>query len=245
MTNRPVLLLTRPEPAALRFAASLPQRVRVALDVCMSPLLEICITGDPFEPGNAKGLIFSSANGVGAAAILSRNRTLRAYCVGRATTAAAQDAGWPAECRGTDAETLISSLLQRRPAGPLVHLRGAESRGSVAQRLSAAGLRTREQVLYDQRKRPMSAQAMAVLNGMQPVLVPLFSPRTAQLFIQSGAMQAPLHIVALSRAVADVTRRLFPRSVTIAERPDADAMRQAIENVAVKVCRLERGRGHG
>ena len=223
----------------------LTPQVLAATELCLSPLMEICITGDAFERRFTKGFIFSSTNGVAAASVLTADRDVPCYCVGPATTRAATEAGWPAEQRGEDAESLISSLLQRRPPAPLLHLRGANARGAIAQRLSDNGLRTREKVIYDQRRRPLTTQAEAALNGTRPVIAPLFSPRTAQLLVEAGPGQAPLHVVAMSRAVAEVVERLSPRTLTVSGQPNAQAMAEAIENVAAQVCRLERGEGGG
>lgn len=223
----------------------LSPQVLAATELCISPLMEVCITGDAFEPGGARGFIFTSANGVVAASVLTADRTLPCYCVGKATTRAAEEAGWPARQRGEDAESLISGLLQHRPMPPLLHLRGEHAHGFIAKRLTDNGLKTREAVVYDQRPRPLTVRATEAMAGALAVIAPLFSPRSAQLFMEAGAIRAPLHVVAMSPAVADVVHRLQPRSLTIADQPNADAMAQAIENVAAQVCRLERGGGGG
>jgi uroporphyrinogen-III synthase len=66
-----------------------------------------------------------------------------------------------------------------------------------------------------------------------PVIVPLFSPRTALLFVRSlqTGQTADLRIAALSPAVADGVRGLAGVRLEIALRPDAEGMLQAIGNL--------------
>jgi uroporphyrinogen-III synthase len=70
--------------------------------------------------------------------------------------------------------------------------------------------------------------ARAALAGTRPVIAPLFSPRSAQLFAAiDGALTAPaLHLVAISPACAAALPP--PLSATIAETPDSGGMLRAL-----------------
>jgi uroporphyrinogen-III synthase len=119
---------------------------------------------------------------------------------------------------------LVSRVLAERPKGPLLHLRGQHARGDVAARLTAGGVGTVERVVYDQRARPLSEEAGAVLGGAAPVVAPVFSPRSAALLAQVGRVVAPLAIAAISPAAAEAARPLGALRTVIADHPDGAAM---------------------
>lgn len=218
----PVLLLTRPEPAARRVVDQL-QQAGARFHPILSPLIGIEITGPLPDMDDARGVIFTSANGVRAYGELGGRRDLVAYTVGAKTAQAARDLGMVAQSADGNAETLIAWLKDRRPDGPLVHVRGRFSRGDVAGRLSAAGIATRAAIVYDQPEIAPSADARAALGGNLPVVVPLYSPRSAALL---GKMQikAPLLVAALSEAVANAASALHITELRIAPRPDSGAL---------------------
>lgn len=235
------LLMTRPRAACEAFVAALPPQLRARLTPICSPLIEIAGCADVIDFGDARGIVFSSANAVGVAARLTDRRDLPCYCVGAATTRAARAAGWSAECAGEDADALVRALTVAPPAAPLLHLRGAHARGDIAGRLSRSGCMTRQQAIYDQRLLPLSDEALAVLDGAAPVIAPIFSPRTARQFADCLAGRAPLFLVALSDAVASPLVSLTFRGLEVAERPDAEAMVKAIAGLAEQAIRVEGG----
>jgi len=104
------LLMTRPREASEQFVARLPPPLRARLTLVFSPLIRIEPAATAIDFGGARGLIFTSSNGVQVATGLTSRRDLPCYCVGEATTHAAQLAGWQAECAGTNAEGLIATL---------------------------------------------------------------------------------------------------------------------------------------
>lgn len=239
------LLLTRPRAQAARFAQAFGQRFGGQIPICLSPILEIRPKGALPPLDRAEGLIFTSANGVRAFADQSDNRRFFAYCVGARTAQAARDAGLQAEVMGEDAAGLVAALLARRPAGPLIHLRGEHARGQVAQKLRDGGLACREAVVYAQIPQELSAGAQDLLAGLAPVLLPLFSPRSAVLMAEAAAdATAPLYVAAMSAAVEAAWTGPSARLVR-ADRPDADAMLEALGRLIAAVPRLEGGQGPG
>lgn len=223
----PVLLLTRPAAQSARFARSVEERLG-PLDVVTASLIDLCFLDAPI-PGGMRGVIFTSENGVRAYARLAKAAGQVAWCVGDRTAEAARAAGFAAQSAAGDAEALAALLIAGKVKGPLLHVRGVHARGHLAERLNSADIETREAVLYDQRARPLGSEAQQVLAGATPVLAPLFSPRTARLFAQEAqAALAPLHIVALSPAVAGALDGLPRASLDIAKRPDAEAMIAAL-----------------
>lgn len=231
--------MTRPQEAGERFVAQLPPNLRARLTPVYSPLIGIEPTATAIEPGDARGLIFTSSNGVMVAAGLTGRRDLPCYCVGERTARAAQQAGWQAECSGSNAESLIATLHRTRPDGPLLHLRGRHGRGNVAARLSALNCPTHAQVIYDQPLLPLSDAALRILAGPAPVIVPLFSPRTARQFADLVTGAALLYLAALSQAVADQVNHLKYNKLSIALHPNAEALTQAVGQLADAAGRVE------
>ncbi len=156
------MLMTRPRAASDRFLCSLPDDLRNATRVCVSPLLRIEHLANTPDLEGATGVIFSSAHGV--AATLPPVAPVAAYCVGRATTARAHERGWHALYAGRNARELVASLTQNPPPGSLVHLRGVHGTGDIAASLRAAGLRVSETIIYDQKALPLSPEATAALH---------------------------------------------------------------------------------
>lgn len=233
------LLMTRPRAASQRFVAQLSPEAQETLEVIYSPLLDIQPTGVEVDLTSVRGLIFTSSNGVSIAARQVEGRDLPVFCVGSATTEMARRAGWQATNAGETSEALIGTLLQRRPESPLLHLRGEHVRGNIAQTLTQLGLSVRDQAIYDQRLLEFSPEARTTLDGVTPVIAPLFSPRTARQFADLGAGNAPIWLAALSDAVAKPLETIDFQSLKIAKRPESDAMCKVVEKLVKQVNRLE------
>lgn len=228
--DAPILLLTRPAPAARRFAA------QVGADVAtiFAPLLRIDWLDPQVDLRGLTGLILTSENGATAAARLAGLPPL-AFCVGDQTARVAQDAGFRTRSAGGDAAALVDLILSQGVTGPLLHLCGEHVRGDITARLNAAGIVTRQAVAYAQTALPLSPQAVAALAGPCPVILPLFSPRTVTIIAQSGPFLAVSHVVAISASVADLARMLHPATMCISDRPDAKAMVEAVQQVLATV----------
>ena len=231
----PTLLLTRPLAASVRFGAMIRNRIGDRLAICMSPLMEIQAKTNPIDLGDARGLIFTSMYGAQITSAATTRRDLPVFCVGQATCKAAIHAGWNAAVAGHNAESLIDGILAFAPQGPLLHLRGSHSFGDVAMLLSAAHIPTSECIVYNQVLTDLNHEAKELLSGEAPVIVPLFSQRSAVQFVNQAKGGAPLYLVALSDTVATEVNA----ECLVAERPDALAMAEAIEILVNQVCRVE------
>lgn len=229
--SRPTLLLTRPEPAATRFAAQVRGAFGNGLAIVVAPLMAPVFL-DAALPGGWDGTLFTSETGVRGLALLTAQRGM-AICVGPRTAAAAQAAGWQARALGGDAEGLVAALGAAPLTGRWLHARGREAAGKLAERLRAAGMTVTEAVVYAQEPQPLTPQARALLDGTAPVQVALFSPRSARLFLaQARDARAPLHIAAISAATAQAVEPLAPRRVEIAATPDAPGMLAALARLS-------------
>ncbi|ETX29570.1 uroporphyrinogen-III synthase [Roseivivax isoporae] len=240
----PVLLLTRPEEASLRFLAELSDLAGLpAFRPVLSPLLEIAVTGPLPDMSDAPLPVFTSAQGVSAFTALGGRAGGPCYAVGDATARAAGNAGFAPRSAGGDAAALVARILADRPDRPLLHLHGTHVRGDVAGALSAAGLPARAAAIYDQRERAPAAEARAALDGSVPVVAPLFSPRTAAALARAAPFRAPVLVAAMSPAVAEAVRPAQPDAVTICKEPTGPCLRAKVHDLLLRAAALEGGRG--
>ncbi|WP_368185630.1 uroporphyrinogen-III synthase [Aestuariibius sp. HNIBRBA575] len=228
--TRPIVLVTRPAASAQRFVDALKTGLPDQFDTIVSPVQRI-------EPANcvipnADHYIFTSANGVaqvvqGATdpAILTKT----AYCVGDRTALTAREAGFQALSAQGSAKELIALILLADPDGDLLHVRGEHSRGNLAEHLRDAGLHVREIIAYRQIEQELSPQAIQALGGERPVILPLFSPRSAHILSKAGPFAAPLSIIAMSEAVADAAKEIPCSRVTISDLKTENMMINAVE----------------
>lgn len=217
------LLVTRLEFSAARFVRAVQEGCDWPIDVILSPVMRI----DPIVPAAlpAPGsiMIFTSVHGVDRAADLGIDPG-PAFCVGDRTAKAARDAGFDAQSAQGNADALIGLIHKQRPSAPLVHIRGEHSLGAVAMRLTSAGLPCSELVTYRQAALKLSDIATNALKGVNPVILPLFSPRSAWLVFDQCKVTAPLRVIAMSDSVAAEARNHGFEAAEIAATPDMDAM---------------------
>ena len=228
----PILLITRPHAQGARFAAACATRLG-PVETILAPVLDIVPRPGGIRLEGVRGLIFTSENGVRAFVAVCDRRDLPAWCVGARTGARARASGMAARAAAGDAASLTARLQAEAPRTPLLHLRGAHAAADIAAQLTAAGLPTRAAIAYDQLARPLTAPARAALAGVRPVMAPVFSPRSAALLADAAAAAtAPLHPVAISPAAAREWRARRPQDpIRVADRPDADAMRDAVTDI--------------
>lgn len=211
----PKLLLTRPEPAARRFAASV---AHLGLDVVIAPVLRIVpVPHDPQRLAHARGLVFTSVHAVPAA---GAGHGRPAICVGPATAEAARAAGFEVTEGPGDAARMLP-LLAGLGEG-WMHPHGTH----VAKTLPVPGL-----VVYDQLPQSLTEAAQRLLAGPTPVILPLFSPRSARLLaVQAGGALAPLWLVPISAATHAAWDGVAARC-QIADQPDGKGIICAIETL--------------
>lgn len=236
-TGGPRLLITRPEAAGQRFLRECEAVWGRPMATIFSPLQTIQPVDPPALP-RPSALVLTSEAGAeraGALGLAAGAGDLPAWCVGPRTAAAARASGLLSHEAGPDADGLLAAILAARPTGLLLHLRGLHAAGDIAARLRAAGLDAAEAIVYAQVPQPLSADASEAFTSPAPVLAPLFSVRSATLLRKAVATRdtrAPLHLVALSDAVARAWEGGDPAdekapvsaSLTIAAAPNGEAM---------------------
>lgn len=212
---RAVLLLTRPMADSQRFAARLP-----GWQAVIAPILKIVpIDQDHARVRDAAGLVFTSAHAVTAA---GPGRGRIALCVGGHTGDVARQAGFQVRQGDGFAESLLPLIAACDVA--LLHPHGRH----LAKRLPVEGI-----VVYDQVAQPLTDAARALLAEDAPVVLPLFSPRSARLLAAAVRdAHAPLWPVAIS----DATMAAWDAPSAghaIAAAPEARQMAAAIAGLPV------------
>jgi len=234
MTHNPdtCILLTRPAAQAQAYADELGKACGDNFIIVQSPLLEIEILKVPLNLSGVHHLLFTSVNGVNAFAENSDQRDIPTICVGSRTAKAATAIGLKAaQAQGTanDMIALAQELAQGLP-GEFLYLRGRIAAQGVSSALNTAGYTTRETVIYSQNSQNLNQSAIKVLTNQTRILVPLFSPRTAELFT---AQTAGIHvqnakIICLSQNVADRLGDKFASEITVVSKPTAAAVTREI-----------------
>jgi len=249
MTDKPIaLLLTRPLAQSQRFVRALARRGAhafqpSAVQICISPLFEIIFQGALPDITPYRSLIFTSSNAVRAFSRLAPDCVIPSFTVGQATADTAVGFGLPAQMLGVDVQDFAKALLVFGPETPCLHLRGDLIRRKLAPELTQAGVTTDEAIVYRQNGVPLNSTARQILRGAAPVIIPLFSPRTAQRFRAEYAKAggtAPIYVVALAPAIAAEMSDVNMANLVVAEHPNATAMENAINSVFETLMHLER-----
>lgn len=224
LVNRLPVLLTRPERGSAEFAALLREAAR-DIEIITSPLIRIEAMRPAALPGPEDAVIFTSVSGVEAFSAWQEGAGRRAWCVGERTARAARAAGFEAVAGAGTAAQLPAIIRAEKGIGQLWHLHGAHQRGDLAGDLLALGIQARSVVIYDQPSVPLDPSVRARIGAGEAMVTPLFSPRTAGLLAaEVKNIGANLRVVALSEAVADK----WPGPCALADRPDAEAMRDTV-----------------
>ena len=216
----PTLILTRPADRAQAFLALCEARLGRRIPAIISPVIEIVPFGDIPDLTEFDTLIVTSASAVSRLADEGLLGGRRVATVGERTAALAKSSGASATCLGENVETFLERVDQL--SGPCLHLRGVHSRGDLALNVSKAGVPCAEAVIYDQIQRPLSSAARSAIAGQGRAILPLFSPRTAELLSSAAEAGTNASIIAMSDAVAAAWRG--GGDVKIAQEPTNDAM---------------------
>lgn len=218
--HQPTLLLTRPEPQSSDFLARCERGYGDRFSAVISPVLRIVDAGDIPPLDGYQNLIFTSGHAVhrtGEAGLLKGRMVAT---VGQATAELACGYGAVAKAYGADLETFLTNCADL--ADPCLHLRGGHTRGDLVLRLESMGIAASEAVIYEQLTLPPTRAAQALIAGPDPIIAPIFSPRSAQLLSRIIGRRADVTVIAMSQAVADASRTIG--EVHIAAAPTIEAM---------------------
>jgi uroporphyrinogen-III synthase len=238
---RPLLLLTRPQPASRAFWEALPETARASVDLLINPLISIHVKGPLPDLTGVKRLIFTSANGLDAFRTLGgAPNGIPAIAVGENTAASAAAHGFEVEMAGGTADRLVAFVQEMGYQGPLLHVRGEVSIGDVAQRLTAAGVTTRESILYDQKLEGLKEDAKEALSQDRVTIAPVFSPRTARQLSDESVGESAMVFAAISQSVADALPADAVTRIRIAKTPNRAGMVDLVADMITDAATLER-----
>lgn len=216
--TRPIILITRPDPAGLGFAKAITEKTD-RVDIVLTPAFSLTAL-NPILP-DFDVAVFTSAAAVAWAPIGSQRL---AYCVGTKTAQAARNNGYnPIDAQGT-VQDLIDLILANRPSARLLYLRAEKIRTDLRARLCDAGLNCAERILY--RKTPLTP-AQPILDQIhqaQHVIAPVFSPETMELVGKWPLPWDRVNIIAMSAPIAQSAEHLPVAAIHIASEPTEAAM---------------------
>ena len=227
--QRATLLLTRPEVQSHRFARSFREKFGSDWPILISPLVRIVWRDPGALPEIDADLIFTSENAVAGYARLTARRTGIAWCVGQRTEEAAQQHGFRTRIGPGDAQRLIETICREGAEKKYIWPRAVHASRDISQEMNFAGIDTISVIVYDQPTCEPTPEALLLMQRKVPVLLPLFSTRSA--LIASSAFPAPIaevYVAAISQAVAKAATKLQARRLVVAERPDGSSMLSAL-----------------
>jgi uroporphyrinogen-III synthase len=226
------VLVTRPDDDAQRTAAALKARGHAAI---IAPLLEIQFRPGPeIDLDGVQAVLATSANGIRALAHRTERRDVPVFAVGPQTAEAARAASF-ADVKSADgdgAALAASAIRWATPhAGALYHPGGAQTKGGLAEGLTAAGFTVRSETLYEAVPRAqLPADVIAALQAGEIGAVLLYSPRSARIFVEAiraaGLEKACVRLDALciSAAAAEPLAGLGFRAIRTAPHPNQEAL---------------------
>lgn len=220
---KPTILLTRPEAQSKEFAEAL-RAGGFDGEIVISPLIDVRSTGVEVALSRDAQVAFTSRNALDFVTPQPRI----AWCVGDKTAEKANGLGWRACSADGDVDQLFQLIADAAPKTEIVHLRGEHSRGALVDRLIEQGIPARDVVVYKQVALELTEEAKGVLSGNSPLLVPLFSPRSAALMALQGPFTPPLCVVAMSEAVAAELESIELGEIHVAKAPTAEAMCKSV-----------------
>ncbi|WP_133485180.1 uroporphyrinogen-III synthase [Aliiroseovarius marinus] len=217
MPKLPILVLTRPKAAAQRFLTQVEAALGQEVPHVISPILQIQPIGDWPDLSGVEVILTSEH------AVRGDLSGITAHCVGSRTAEAAVAQGAQVQTVAVNAEALLQKLGAR--PGSYVHLCGSHKAVDISARLTAASLSCRDHQVYAQVAQPLTDTARAALEGEDPALLPLFSPRSARLVGEAIAKPGRhLHVIGMSDAVAEEWRVVTGETAEFVGTPTGDAM---------------------
>ncbi|NCW05405.1 MAG: hypothetical protein EBW32_14645 [Rhodobacteraceae bacterium] len=100
----------------------------------------------------------------------------------------------------------------------------------MATRLSEYGIETHEAVGYEQNVCAPSDALIQLLQGGKPMILPLFSPKSAKILKTLSTNREHWHVVAMSQAVAEIFDANNVLKLDIAQKPNGAAMLNCVVN---------------
>ena len=233
------LLVTRPQPDADETAVTLKS---AGHDVLVDPVIETQFLTPPVPDFFPAALVFTSRNGVRAAAqwpAAEEWRSCLTFAVGAATAQKARNAGFEnvlaADSHVDSLVDLISGSLDSF-TGQLVYFAGRDRTGDLEDRLAALRFHLTVLIVYQMDAVPgLAPTTVSAFDDGAVDGVLIYSRRSASVFCNlveaaglSGKM-ADVTFYALSEATAEPLRQLEAATIKVADKPEAARLTALIE----------------
>ena len=225
------MLVTRPEPDAQATLARLdalgisalaaPVMVRQTLDASLPP------------PDGFTAMVLTSANAVRALAergVLEQYRHLPVFAVGDRTAREASEAGFERVSSAAGAlQDLVNAMTIARMRGPIFYPTGKHQSADLAKALAPLGVMVATAKIYDMVAiEALPDQILAELGGEIGAVL-AYSRRSAEIFATLAASlprdrRSRLAMLCLSETVAEPLLEARFSRISLADRPDEDAM---------------------
>jgi uroporphyrinogen-III synthase len=190
-------------------------------DCIISPAFEIKDIVAPKETRAFDALLLTSRHAVDAARHYPH---VRAICVGDATAHYAKQAGLNALSASGDVRDLVNLVLELNISSCL-HLHGSHTRPDLKSNLETAGVQLYSQAVYEQVACTISQSAKAKIAQCTQMLVPVYSPRSAQIASQHlRSFTGGIILVAISENAAFSWCAPQPVQIIVAKHPNATTM---------------------
>ena len=228
---RPLILLTRPTAASERVAQSLKD---LGAPILKAPLQVIEPSGILPDLSRDELIITTSAH---AAAIFADARRLdgfKAAVVGERSAQIMTNAGADVQFTCPTATDLVQAISSAGISKSCHYLRGKFTSVNLEEMLKNAGLETHSTLIYTQRPLPPRRDLLDALRGDIPLIVPLYSARSAGLMddvIEQVAARAKLVAVCISDQVAEQCRSSSWFQRQVAQAAKGPAMIEEIRRV--------------
>ncbi|QQR36665.1 uroporphyrinogen-III synthase [Devosia oryziradicis] len=225
------MLVTRPEPDAQATLARLdalgiaataaPLMVRQTLDASLPP------------PDGFTAMVLTSANAVRSLldrGVLDHYRHLPVFAVGDRTAREASEAGFERVSSAAGAfQDLVNAMTIARVPGPIFYPTGRHQSADLAKALAPLGVMVVTAKIYDMVAADALPEAILDELGDSIGAVLAYSRRSAEIFAHLAASLSPtkrrsLAMLCLSEAVAEPLLEARFSRISLADRPDEDAM---------------------
>ena len=225
------MLVTRPEPDAQATLARLdalgiaatavPVMVRETLDTSLPP------------PNGFTAMVLTSANAVRSLldrGVLDQYRHLPVFAVGDRTAREAVEAGFERVSSAAGAlQDLINAMTIARVPGPIFYPTGRHQSADLAKALAPLGVMVATAKIYDMVAIDALPPEVLAALGSEIGAVLAYSRRSAEIFATLAASlprdrRSGLALLCLSETVAEPLLEARFSRISLADRPDEDAM---------------------
>lgn len=225
------MLVTRPEPDAQATLARLdalgiaataaPLMVRQTLDASLPP------------PDGFTAMVLTSANAVRSLlerGVLEHYRHLPVFAVGDRTAREASEAGFERVSSAAGAfQDLVNAMTIARVPGPIFYPTGKHQSADLAKALAPLGVMVATAKIYDMVATDALPDQVLAELGSEIGAVLAYSRRSAEIFATLAASlqrekRSKLAMLCLSESVAEPLLEARFSRISLADRPDEDAM---------------------